>query len=428
MDNSDLGHGAWSHERETAINMSTAPGTANRSTFFADARMNSMARAMLGRVYTGAADAGETLTTIDRITDGDLSSWAREWEATAQRVDSIGRDCLLRGHEISARNALLRAATYYATCTLVADACEDPDAVRMRTFDAYRRCWEKYLGLLDNKPVPLEIPYEGTTLPGWFFAAPGEGVKPTLVMVNGADGATSYLWPGYGSEASSRGYNVVVFDGPGQQRMLFERGVPFRPDWEHVIAPVVDFVLDLPGVDAQQMALYAVSQGGYWAARALAFEHRFVAAVLDDGVVNVSEAWHAALSPNLKALLADGERDAFNAEIERLPAAAKLMFTWRAKPYACPTFYDTFHAAARYEITPDIAAQIRTPLLVADPEQEGYFAGQPKRLYDMLTCEKLRVRFTEAEGAAGHCEPMARSLASQRFFDFLDDHVALAAE
>ena len=30
---------------------------------------------------------------------------------------------------------------------------------------------------------------------------------------------------------------VFVFDGPGQQSMLFERGVPFRYDWEAVLTP-----------------------------------------------------------------------------------------------------------------------------------------------------------------------------------------------
>lgn len=403
--------------------MGIATVAGGRSTFFTDPAMNSMTRAMLGRVYTGAADTGETLTTIDRITDGNLVSWAHEWESTADRVAAIGDDCVRKGHRISGRNALLRAATYYATCVVVADGCAEPDRVRARAFAAYRRCWEQYLGLLDNPPEPLEIPYADNTMPGWFFPAPGEGPKPTLVMVNGADGAGSYLWPGYGSEASARGYHVVVFDGPGQQRMLFERGVGFRPDFEHVLSPVVDATLRLPGVDPQRLALYAVSQGGYWAPRALAFEHRFAAAVIDDGVVNVSEAWHAMLSPELGELLARGERDAFDAAIEQLPANAKRAFTWRAKPYGCASFFDTFHEAARYQITPELAAHITTPVLIADPDEEGYFAGQPQRLYDMIPGEKTLVRFTAAEGAAGHCEPMARSLAAQRFFDYLDDHL-----
>ena len=402
--------------------MDTAPEMGMRSNFFTDPVMNSMTRAMLGRVYTRAADTGETLTTVDRITDGDLASWAHEWEATADRVAAIGDDCARKGHRLSGRNALLRAATYYATCVVVADGCAEPDEVRSRTFAAYRRCWEGYLGLLDNPPVPLEIPYEDTTLPGWFFRAPG-GYRPTLVMVNGADGAASYLWPGYGSEASERGYHVVLFDGPGQQRMLFERGIGFRPDFENVLSPVVDATLRLPGVDPRRLALYAVSQGGYWAPRALAFEHRFAAAVIDDGVVDVSEAWHAMLSPELEELLRRGDRAGFDAAVERLPANARRTFAWRAKPYDCGSFFDTFREAARYRITPELAARITTPVLIGDPDDEGYFAGQPQRLYDMIAGEKTLVRFTRAEGAAGHCEPMARALAAQRFFDYLDDRL-----
>lgn len=393
------------------------------TTFFTDPGMNSMARAMLGRVHTGAADTGETLTTIDRITDGDNASWAREWEATAERIAAIGDDCLRRGHRVSARNALLRAATYYAACVVVVDACDEPETALARTFAAHRRCWEQYLGLLGDPPERFDIPYEGATMPGWFFAARGDGPKPTLVMANGADGALSYLWPGYGSEAAARGYNVVLFDGPGQQRMLFERGIPFRPDWEHVIGPVVDAVLGRPDVDAERLVLYAVSQGGYWGPRALAFEHRFAAAVIDGGVVDVSAAWHARLTPEQKAMLDAGERDRFNAAMEEAPADVKRFITWRAKPYRCPSVFDTYLEVLRYRITPELASRITTPVLVADPDDEQYFVGQPERLHGMLSGRTELVRFTADEGAAGHCQPMARALAAQRFFDFLDDEI-----
>ena len=48
--------------------------------------------------------------------------------------------------------------------------------------------------------------------------------------------------PAFGSGAVARAYNVLAFDGPGQQSMLFERGVPFRFDWEQVITPIVDYL------------------------------------------------------------------------------------------------------------------------------------------------------------------------------------------
>jgi len=71
----------------------------------------------------------------------------------------------------------------------------------------------------------------------------------------GSDGPVTGLWPGLGAPALARGYNALVFDGPGQQSMLFERHVPFRPDWEHVITPVVDILEKRPEVDAGRVAL-----------------------------------------------------------------------------------------------------------------------------------------------------------------------------
>jgi hypothetical protein len=33
------------------------------------------------------------------------------------------------------------------------------------------------------------------------------------------------------------------------------------------------------------------------------------------------------------------------------------------------------------------------------------------------------VRFTAAEGAGEHCQPLARTLTAQRIFDWLDDQI-----
>ncbi len=147
--------------------------------------------------------------------------------------------------------------------------------------------------------------------------------------------------------------------------------------------------------------------------------------MIDGGVVDVPAAWNALLPPELEKMLDEGERERFNAAMDRAPAGTERILAWRAKPYGCPTLFDTYREVRRYRITPELAARITTPVLIADPDGEQYFAGQPGRLYDMLTCEKRLVRFTTAEGAAGHCQPMARALAAQRFFDFLDDHVGL---
>jgi pimeloyl-ACP methyl ester carboxylesterase len=61
----------------------------------------------------------------------------------------------------------------------------------------------------------------------------------------------------------------------------------FRPDWEAVVTPVVDFALTQPEVNPDQIVLIGMSLGGYLAARAAAFEYRIAATVLYDGVYHV---------------------------------------------------------------------------------------------------------------------------------------------
>jgi hypothetical protein len=66
---------------------------------------------------------------------------------------------------------------------------------------------------------------------------------------------------------------------------------------------------------------------------------------------------------------------------------------------------------------------VRTPLLITDPDDEQFFPGQPQELYNRLPGEKKLVRFTAAEGASRHCEPMAIGLREARIFDWLEGHL-----
>jgi predicted esterase YcpF (UPF0227 family) len=76
----------------------------------------------------------------------------------------------------------------------------------------------------------------------------------------------------------------MTFDDPASRPRLYEQGITSRPDWEAVLTPVLEALLRRPDVDPQRVCVIGVGQGGYWVARALCFEHRFAAAVLDPGV------------------------------------------------------------------------------------------------------------------------------------------------
>jgi hypothetical protein len=59
--------------------------------------------------------------------------------------------------------------------------------------------------------------------------------------------------------------------------------------------------------------------------------------------------------------------------------------------------------------------------MITDPDGEQFWPGQSQELFDALPGPKVIVRFTKAEGAEMHCEPMGRSLLEQRMYDWLDD-------
>ncbi len=66
-------------------------------------------------------------------------------------------------------------------------------------------------------------------------------------------------------------------------------------------------------------------------------------------------------------------------------------------------------------------------MLVTDPENEQFWPGQPRRLYEALGCPKELVCFTAVECADSHCEPKAHGLREQRIFDWLDETLGVGA-
>lgn len=398
--------------------------------FFSDPSFDFETRSLFGGIHYGAGDVGEMLAAIAAITDGDADSWVAEWRNLAERVRAIAESSLERGHRVSSRGAYLRATVYFAAAVVFVDGTDDAEKLLSELFPLHRECFDRYAGLLDPPGISIEIPYEGSTLPGYIFTPSDDGAaRPTLILNNGSDGAVTFLWPSLGQPGLERGYNVVVFDGPGQQSMLFQRGVPFRPDWENVITPLVDFLSGRPEVDESKIALYGTSQAGYWVPRAAAFEHRLAAIVADPGVVDVSASWRSNLPQEMIDLLDKGDEETFNAGMafaraEWSPAMTREV-AWREKPYGKDNSdYAIFKAVEQYRLGSH-AKDITAPIFISDPEDEQFWPGQSQQLYDAVSGPKVIVPFTKAEGANMHVEPMARSLFEQRMYDWLDETLDL---
>ena len=187
------------------------------------------------------ADLGEIITTARAIPDGDEDAWLRAWQATAERVQALGEASRAAGHRVNAREALLRASNYYRTAEFFRREHPADDPVVADLSRRARATFGAAAELFDTPVEQVEIPYEGTTLPGYLFLADHTGEpRPTLVYVNGFDSTAEEAWFVVGASGVRRGYHVLAVDGPGQGAALREQGLTFRPDWEAVITPVVD--------------------------------------------------------------------------------------------------------------------------------------------------------------------------------------------
>ncbi|MEX5237406.1 alpha/beta fold hydrolase [Kocuria sp. CPCC 205236] len=398
--------------------------------FFTDDDFNGAARFAMSKATQGVMDFGMVLATLGRITDASPQSWLQEWVHTGQQLERQATTSSAAGHALSAGWFLLGAAECYSRA-LAFIAGMDDDSALLPTFQAHRRCWDAFLHHTRGQHLAVRVPYEDATLPGYLFRPDATGTaRTTLVITNGSDGSLSGLWAEGIATGLARGWNVFVYDGPGQQSMLFEHGVPFRHDWEHVLTPVVDTLLEREDVDERRLVASGISQGGYWLPRALAFEHRFVAAAVDGGVWDVSRTWNANLPEPMLQLLAVGDRDTFDQYMASGPAdpVQERTFRFRARPYGPFTSaFDLFTAVSRYRLD-EVATSITTPMLVCDPDDEEFFPGQPQQLYDALTCEKELARFRREDGANHHCEPWARTLVGARMCDFFDRHLEQAPQ
>ncbi|ANP51364.1 alpha-beta hydrolase superfamily lysophospholipase [Streptomyces griseochromogenes] len=383
-----------------------------------------------GHIAYGGADFGEVVATSRRITEGDYGSWHDEWLTTADRLAGEAAQALAAGHPVSARDGFLRASNYYRSAEffLHGHPC-DP-----RHEHAYERsvdCFRSAAALFSPRIEPVQIPYEGTTLPGYLYRADTLGEPhPTVVMHNGFDGTAEEMHFFGAMAGVERGYTVLVFDGPGQPGPLHREGLVFRPDWENVVGPVLDFAMKLPEVDSRRVALLGNSMGGLLAPRAAAFDHRLSAVVALDGVYDLGPAVTNLLpgerSETERRLRADSDPE-FDALLDRLTTENPVL-RWAinhgmyvmgaATPRAFGAAYLDYH------LRDGIASQIRCPALICDAAEDLFFGGQARQLYDDLTCPKTFLEFTAEEGADAHCQAGAQRLALARIYDWLDDTLA----
>ena len=229
---------------------------------------------LLAQVAVGGADLFECARTAARIgettTDGEV--WQREWNRTAEETAATARAALESGDITTARRALFRSCSYYRHSEFFLHS-DDPR--REQAYRAGTANFQEAAKLSGGLIERISIPFEGTTMDGYFVRPDTSGKKrATVLFLGGADSWAEELYFLGGTEFPARDMNLVIVDTPGRGSSLRFKQLYSRPDYEVPVKEIFDVVEKRDDVDEDRLGLAGVSFGGYYAPRAAAFEPR----------------------------------------------------------------------------------------------------------------------------------------------------------
>jgi 2,6-dihydroxypseudooxynicotine hydrolase len=199
--------------------------------------------------------------------------------------ERLAREALTAGHRRSAGEHFTRAGVCYHFAKFL--FVHDLAAMRAAHVAAVA-CRQRALPLLDPPGERVEIPYDGRFLAAILRKPAGVARPPLVVMAMGLDSAKEEM-DAYERTFLARGLATLAFDGPGQGEAEYD--FPIRGDYEVPVARVLDWVERRDDLDPARIALWGVSLGGYYAARAAAFDRRIKACVALSGPYDWAEGF-----------------------------------------------------------------------------------------------------------------------------------------
>jgi pimeloyl-ACP methyl ester carboxylesterase len=423
---------------------------------FNSSTLNQEGLFVLGAAGCSTAEVGEVLTTFDNINartgnptnlaQSDFDAYVDEFTATSNQLATLAQSSSAAGRMVSARYQHLRASNYMSQALFFVLGTSQPGSEE-QLFDIVNHQWLASLSATTPAPIQYSVQAQSYTIPVYLFRPDNSGAKrPTLIISDGSDGQNVETMQ-FGVVAGlQRGYNVAIFEGPGQMSLLFKEKIPFTPDWDQIIGPIVSSLAGRPDVQGDRIGLVGVSFAGMLCARAAARTPGLRAVVLEPAAIQMTELW------------GDQKSIAAVKEVQDAPAAIRTKVQGeinagfvKAWPHLSPEEQFTIHKRSEifttqaledaragqppsdyfglleaflpFDYTEDFKA-IKIPTLLTANQGDPFFGTQPQLAFTLLEnvppADKKLIQFTSAEGAQLHDQPMAPQFAQESIFGWLD--------
>lgn len=382
----------------------------------------------MGAADYGGSTVGECLAAASMITDGDTGSWVAAFGDLAGRVEERARACAGAGHLVSARDHFMRASTYHRTAEYYAEA--EPE-ILAESGRRSRACFEAAALLFDPPVEPLSVPFESGFLPG-YLVRPRAGTAPegrprgTLVAFGGFDSGAEEMYFQLGAPGAARGWQVVLFDGPGQTGCMRQNPtMTYRPDYEAPVGAVLDQVEAGSGDAGRFVALAGLSIGGYFATRTAAHDHRVKALVADSPLVDLWRYFEAFLGPDVFRMHRDiRPQDVAGIPEDLLPQQMVWGIAAVCRRFGVASLQEWKARLLAYRLGSTLA-DVTCPSLALLGSREGpEVQRQADEFAAGVTGAVTMYRFSPDDGADAHCQANNLRFAAQVIYDWLDDLVA----
>ena len=332
----------------------------------------------LSQSHYGGGEFSECLEAAAEIIPGDRESFHKAWAKVGKRVYGEGEAALKNGNKVTARRAFLRAANYIRTSEFFLNL---KDKRKLPAYKQAVKSFQQGIKLLENKPKRIQIPFEGSFMPGYLFKTAGRKKTPLMIMFGGLDSLAEELYYGPSQLLNERGISLLVLDGPGQGASLrlnhihtrYDYNVPATVAYDWAVANLSDLV------DTSRIGIMAVSMGGYMAARAAAFETRFKICCVWGAVWSYYDIWKNR--PDDHPL----------AEIVQHIVGAKDMTEARER--------------LKQFTLEGVADKISMPTYILHGEDDRQnFVENAYKLNEALTCEHIMEIVPKESSGSAHCQ------------------------
>ncbi|HBF4557444.1 TPA: alpha/beta fold hydrolase [Clostridioides difficile] len=281
----------------------------------------------------------------------------------------------------------------------------DPDKISVYK-KATTLFYNYYSEYFSNGTVQIfHVPYENITLPVMYAKAQGE-VKDVILLHGGNDSYfEEFFFPML--YLASQGFDIYLFEGPGQGGVMRLQGKHFTYQWERPVKTILDYF------HLENITIVGASLGGFLAPRAAAFEKRIERVVAWSVFPNFLDiivgSQPIKMQNLLRLLLKLKTKWLVNFIIKQKMKSGDSMVVWGLKhgmyAYEASTPYEYFQKIKYYQID-SIAKNINQDILILGATQDHFIdyrtVGKEIDLLNNVRSLTFRL-MTEAEQASNHC-------------------------